>query len=1281
MARTGPIGCKEIVNDQHLVGPAQKNTIHKYFLFTDPESVAIMATAYAEVALEDDDRNDGPSPPISLSPALSSSPMPLLRSADSTFTPVSMDSDSYVNHGIGDKLTEAAQYDDPHRSISQADTAKTDAVDLTQSVTASARATVAIEPKSPEPEYDLLSTAPGAVDTASSDPSSPSSDLDNTRSPAGLQNKTGASSTCVSGSASPRATPNHNLDLTCTPAAAPNEDSLDLYRPKIIAPKPVLRTASTKSVKLIHPSPSVRSRSSSHASNIAQLEATAERLSMTSSIEDAIRDLREEQKRSDSRRSSILAASTGFGPDSKEVFPFTRQVSAASSILDTNNAARHGGYSPAGYVMSPNNSLLSNPPRLRSTSHTRSDADSSDLLTRHGPGKSSTRSAKSANKPSLTDIAEMEPSGLTLAAMDEADRLEEHPEEDEIMRIPPLDDLELTPHADQYNSPTTTDYWGDAVAEAQAEQVPQRRERPASPSGSTATFEQAEMAFADFDGAHCSPHAAEEDSFERPFALDLSLGMPVEQPGRPRIPAPRNPTVRPKSYLDPETGQQMMYYPARVPMMLNLPQKLSKKPKAEIRDQRRSQVLSAMPEANRQSAAWLPEVLPEPHFDPLGSEFHTDLPTQEPNSIHEDELVQHSAEDGSLPQPRPNPRPLDEEARKSRMSVMDPADKRKSRMSYMVDNLPPQLRASAFFDMPSDSPNIALKDGSAMATLDSILDASAKAPVSAFTDHAFAGKLGTEVYGSDKRKSHMKRNSTATLLEVKKRSSIFHLRTPSKISIRSSSKNDRQNSHTSAKLAGDVEGESDDERTKLSGSVNGEPSPDQLLDEDEDSQDGSDEDPALHGPPTTLLAELQIRKRQQKLRTMAPARLYPGGMHSTLLEIDTVAELERKNRKGKKINLAWEGQDAAAAESDDEDVPLGLLAVRKNGIGGVNTFQEEMNRPLGLMEKRNLDDNEPLSQRRNRLQGRPTLAPRQSLLALGDRGAMGMSGGLGPPSPSLRIHTPEEDEHEGETLAERMRRLRAREDGENALPRARPVSNAFSSELFSQLGDTFKDDLASQSSGKGKGKDTADPPEEQETLGQRRRRLQAEREAREQEMGTGAGAALQPPVAPKLTQRHSMADILGATRRTVLTDPRVDAERARQEEASRFRKNQDQKLAGFRARMPNNLSTPNLQRSGGYMAGAYNGGTAGGFGHDRAHSNHAAQAQGMQPMGTNGGISGPMTYGMGGIGGYPGTPSGYGPNALGYNGAPLQMQMLPMPMQQPGQQYDRVDRWRQSVLP
>ncbi|KXX78779.1 Phosphonates import ATP-binding protein PhnC 1 [Madurella mycetomatis] len=98
-----------------------------------------------------------------------------------------------------------------------------------------------------------------------------------------------------------------------------------------------------------------------------------------------------------------------------------------------------------------------------------------------------------------------------------------------------------------------------------------------------------------FDGVHRDPEA--------------SVFAPPRAPAS-RQPPPRPQTLlapRPTSYLDPATGQQMLYYPAPVPAMLNLPLKLSKKPKATARNARRSQIVSAMPEVSRHSQAWLPD--------------------------------------------------------------------------------------------------------------------------------------------------------------------------------------------------------------------------------------------------------------------------------------------------------------------------------------------------------------------------------------------------------------------------------------------------------------------------------------------------------------------------------------------------------------------------------------------------------------------------------------------------------------------------------------------------
>ncbi|KAI1403263.1 hypothetical protein F4819DRAFT_229601 [Hypoxylon fuscum] len=1237
-----------------------------------------MAVAYGEVPQhdnDDDDRDEGPSHSMSFSPAHSSSPMPFLPAVDSTFTPLSMDSDLYSGLRGSIEGDEMADSHDKASHIKVGSTATTRASfsigTMVQSLSPPTRAT-----RNSRSEYGLLSP-----DTA---PSSTSS--------------------------SPNPTPNNNnnnftseRNLTSTNAGTDHPDSkvtgesqvkgITIQQPIIVKPKPIVRTASTKSVSLRHPTPDLNTRSSSYATNIAQLEATAEKLSMTSSIDDAIRDLHEEQKRNDSRRSSILAASIGSIPEDNEPVSFSaiKPLSTASSILETNSAARYGGYSPAGFIMSPNPSLLSNPTRLRSGSGplSRPESEVGSVVSRHGPGKSSVRSVRSVSKPTLTDIAEMEPTSLTPAAMDAADKLAEEPE-DEMLQIPHMEDIDLTPNAEQYGASGGYDYWDQAVAETQhGYQHHGDGNRPHTPDGSIGTFDQPDNAFADFDGAHCPSDVDQEEnpffpSFSngpsadapllRPFDHDLSKEEDEPDHSRPVISRPIGPPIaRPKSYMDPETGQNMLYYPARVPVMLNLPQKLSKKPKAEERNARRSQVLGKMFETNRQSGTtWLPEYLPEPSFEPLGSSSEQPIPMAAVSS--DVELQMLPASDGrrkSQFQPLSNQGPANDEARKSRMSVID-LDKRKSKL----DGLPPQLRASAFFDLPSELPSVQLKDGSAMATLDSILDASAKAPVSAFTDHSFAGTLGSEVYGVEKkRKSHMKRASASTtdILEPKKRSSFLHLRKPSALSRHSLSQEERRNTITGGSKVNEPvnSGEGrDEERQRLSGSIDG-----QAMPEEGKGEESEEEEPVYNGPPTTLLAELQIRKQQQKLRTRPAATAFPNGMHSTLLEMDSVAQIEHNARKGKRINLAWEDPNAGPADdSEDEDTPLGLLMVAKAQGNDMAAAIAEINRPLGLMERRDMEDNEPLSRRRDRLQGRE-IGPmkRPSMMTLG-QGLHNTNSYLRAPSPQLRVHTPEEEEVEGETLGERMRRLKAREQGDNPLPQARPVSSAFSAELLSQLGDAFKED---PSDGKSQDKPKSDPKEEEETLGQRRRRLQAGREGREHGMASAMLTGGTISDAPKLTKRHSLADVLGARNgsRAILSDPRAEAERVKQEEAARYKHDREQKMAALRSQMPASISTPNLKQPGGYMAGRFNDGNGGAAGHLRtttAVSGYARQSTGVAMM--NNGMVGTGYPTGGAVGGM--MPPPYG--AQNVYGA--QMNNPYGMSQQPGH-IDRVERWRQSVFP
>ncbi|KAH6983319.1 hypothetical protein BKA56DRAFT_483321 [Ilyonectria sp. MPI-CAGE-AT-0026] len=1030
--------------------------------------------------------------------------------------------------------------------------------------------------------------------------------------------------------------------------------------------RPIVRTTSdSDSLAIKHPTPDINPRFGAYVGNIAHLEATAERLSMTSSIDDAIRDLHGELKRSDSRRSSILAAHVksnsidDYASNSgSAVEHLKRNPSISSSIVSTNNAARHGGYSPGGFVMSPSHSLTG---RLRSGSKNssgRPEIDVESVLSRHGPGKASVRSVRST-KMSLAEISESEPIALTQDVLDKADS------------SPPLksaqNDSHLPVELRDANMPTTDVFHNmmgddDFLQKEKADAPPELsrgmgpdhdHQRPGT-SRSDTTFQQCQDAFGDFDGVHWDE--AEGDHYS------------PQEPEIPVMPAPPPRAVpqsmaRPQSYMDPESGQQMLYYPARVPAMLNLPPKLSHKPKSD-RDNRRSQVLSVMMD-NRQSRAidlggnrqsthqrdsWLPDPLAghRESFAALSSDELGMTPAAEIRSVHSS----HEGDRVAQPEIQPETEPL---RRPQKLSRMDP-DKQRSRMS----NLPPQLRASAYFDIPSTTaPEIEVKDGSAMATLDSILDASAHAPVSAFTDHNYAGKLGNEIYGKEKKRGSVA--ASAMLRPVsgeqpKKRASFMWL---GKRHSHASDDKDPRTSDEDASRMGPVNSDTragEDEaltpRSHDSRSVRSDDD-EQMEDQEEGEEEDMSEEEEYYGPPTTLLAELQLRKQQQKERTQ---RQFPGGMHATLLEMDAVAETQRLHRNARRVNLAWEDAEGNLhdSNSDDEDTPLAIIAARNQGAQNVM----DLNRPIGLMERRELEDNEPLSHRRARLHGQD---PRT--LMVQNRPSMPNLQGDGsgvhlPRSPhSAQDMAPESDEDEiEETLADRKKRLAAKDEAENPLPRARPVSSVFTAELLGQFGDLDE----------GKNKEKEAKPAGDETLGQRRRRLQAEREAREREMSFNqlAGPQESETQPPTMKLRMNMANVLAAhPKRDV--DFRAQEERQRMEAENRAARERDAKMAAIRNQMPTSLDFPSNERSGGFRGGAFNDGLGGGV---------------PQPTMPPQALNVPM-YGGGGL-------QHRASAVFNSYGAPVN-QMQPM-QQQPaygsmmpmtGAPSNRIEQWRQGVLP
>lgn len=1137
-----------------------------------------------------------------------------------------------------------------------------------------------------------------------------------------------------------------------------------------------VRTVSSSGAASWHPSPNPNVRSGSSAGSVAALEATAERFTSTSSIDEAIREAHDELKRGDSRRSSALRACSGRTEGDNETSALqTLQsqlaaISRQNSIVGTNSAARLGGYSPAAYVMSPTNSISNGSGRFRSVSKASSQAvphgtgnlDSFDLseapnaerfpsfLSRHGPGNSSVRSVLSS-KPSLVDIAEAEPPmTLTLDALDEADRAaeagEESEDEDTIrarahqhaehghIQDADTDALE-TPQAEVLQPMLDHDFLNfSAPGALQIHQSgsienygthEHEEPRPAS-AGSGATFER--NAFGDFDGVHCDPDTVD---FVNPLGHDLAPSPPLQKrTSRPLSNLP----PRPQSYFDTQTGQRMLYYPARVPAMLNLPPKLARAKKPD-RQKVRSQVLSVMPTEARDSRVWLPDPVPEPD-GPLmsgavgGDPAHGDWsPARASFVADSDPAVSQSGSFHGPPAPATDagmsPGKQEREINKPQRLT----DKRKSQMPGAVGELPAHLRASVFFDLPEEPPRIVVKDHSAMATLDSILDASAMAPVSAFIDHAFAGTLGSEVYGVEKKKRR-KSNADFGIIhkasenslgavqatDHKKRGSFLSLLTHT----RKSSENLSSDRRSTALGVGEgvspsAGGSSKDGNLPNAGQGNLSPS---LMDPDsdeepdkeaekaeaEESEESSEEDVqnAYQGRPTTLLAELQIRKQRNKMRTRPVHKAYPDGLHSTLLELDTVAEVERTMRKGKKVNLAWEDPNEnpdLMEEEDDEEIPLAMLAAARataaaKGVNkstlDVGAIMDEVNRPLGLMERREMEENEPLSRRRDRIQGR---APRETLsletmqkrmndltMIHGGAGLKSQSrlalplhspshGGTGSGAASMRSVEPQpEPEVEGETLAQRRKRLQA-----DKLPTARPVSDAFSLELLEQFGGEAADDVKDENKGA-----TPTGEQQEETLGQRRRRLQAERQAREREMASKDDS--------RLSRRMSMADILNAhplePAQGVVNPHALERQRL-EAAAAQKQRDYEARMAAVRSHMPQTLPYASVGAfHGGYMGGQFNDGAGGGFGtpgkslaYGRGPGVHGPQRLSTLPAAYGGNVPQPLpgpVYGgamtmTGAQAPYGMAP--YGPG-FGFGGMPPTQGQL-----------DMVERWRQSIRP
>lgn len=801
---------------------------------------------------------------------------------------------------------------------------------------------------------------------------------------------------------------------------------------------------------LRHPTPDLQSLQGAYVKNVERLERSAERLSLSSDIDEELRKMKLEQRRSESRRSSILGQ-----PEEHDVRPSSsRQFShgygshASNSIVSTNNVARSGGFSPSAYFASPRSSS-----RSGSWSHNsvkeRSISQGSRLA-QMSSSEQETRPLDSTNRVYEPVVPPPDPSNTVLRVMNTEFSLAG-------VEIPRP--LNISPHKHQ-----------DAMSD-----MP---ERPLT-AASTDTHHQANSLFNDFDGVHIEPPAA------TPVELQEDTNGDAPSTGQ-ELPK------RPHSFMESAPAENMVYYPAPVPMMLNLPQRLSKVPPAPKREQRKSEFLSGLSPNARKSAPWLTDV-------------------------------------------------VEKDDEESRLMPDDPPAQLQNHNRRNMADLPPQLRASVFFDYPTTRQHVEVKGESAVATLDSILDASAFAPVSAFTDHPIVGHAGAGVYSKPaskfkagsipveqmdnrKRRSPMnrlkKKNSASDLLEAPKTRNSSLLSLGAQFGRRKSSGrvvSDPSNldaaeavnlpSEETALRHLEVEHSGQAGEEMLDENVEFHDAREELEAREEDGE--QEEFDQYSGQPTTLLAELALRKHQQKQRNRTAVTAFPDGMHSTLLELDAVAHVQRQSRKQKHVMLAWEDpavQHPGVENRDDEDVPLGMLFPKGKLNLQDRTSRFDEDRPLGLIARRAMEDSEPLSHRRARLRGEDPIPEKASP----DRRASMYTIDI-PGFDNAKEQEPVEIE--GETLGQRRRRLR----DQTTTARPRPISGDFASEVMSQFGGLPIDAEPVPAAA------PKTPDLEEETLGQRRKRLQAEREAK----SSAANVEVQ-PAKPAVSNRRSMADLLQA---------------------------------------------------------------------------------------------------------------------------------------------------------
>ena len=796
------------------------------------------------------------------------------------------------------------------------------------------------------------------------------------------------------------------------------------------SPEPLVRTVSAEcSASLKHPTPDLQPIRNLSSGNIEKLEITAQQMKFEPGLEEEIRGITSRMEASESRISSVRSLHNT--ERDMVLAPLSRastRSSYAKSIVDMNHDARSGGYLPHTLA-----STAVGPLR-------------SDSLSRYPQGLSRASSTMSRKSLQVSCIKQCQRNEESLDTGKDAVRklggstssvslshLSRSPTLSNRDRV--LRDHESDADVESMDIDKEGSYCPKENKDAASIQDPSMKDGIGTISSNSSNYvsNEDENLFVDFDGNHHS-HADRGDKMSAYFNhTDGNNGNQEALSGNFR------------TSLESKSN-----YPARIPKLLNLPKRLSQTPNASLPNDRRSKALQHIIPKARNSYSW--------SADGSGNGEIT-FSNGAPSGMAEDKLD----------------------------AVHIPA----------VEKLPPQLRASAFFDQIPRPLKLQAKGETAVERLNYMLEASTCAPADAFTNQFTPNCNNTDVSRQSVKAKHDRKSPylatvTPTANQKTRRSFLFFRRKSGVDLVKNNIEDsgmeqlsDRDDSESVASGTSTEEENYLDTNDNLISSSKGGKSK-------IESEGGIDHE----GAPSTLLAELQIRKeRLQKRTRTAPTAPY-NDLHTTLLQLDAVAQIEKRRRVGQRIKLAWEEHDIGTSnaddDDDDEDVPLGVLFGSKNKNGGDRERDlSDWNRPLGLIQSRDLEDNEPLSVRRKRLymddlyKSVPHL-PKQC-----------------PSSRTPEIQCPsasESDDVQNETLAQRMRRLRREKD----------LTAAFKGEGKRKADEGNNNNSSSTLRLEGMDHVSLSPiaisemrisEDEGETLGQRRKRLQAKKSAGSRKFG------------------------------------------------------------------------------------------------------------------------------------------------------------------------------------